>query len=508
MNDLPQIVATNQKTWINRHENFVQPLDNIYDIANGETDSLLNDYNNTTVAVQHFILQATNEGKSVRGLGGGWSFSKVAATNGRLMNTKMMNMVFNILPESISSSYQGDRSQLLFAQCGNSIQELHLFLNNKGKSLKTCGASNGQSIVGAFSTGTHGSAYEFGATEDFIVSLHIILSPTRHILLERASYPVASDAFVSKINAELVRSDDLFNAALVSFGNFGFIHGVILESETIFLLESFRRRMPLDDKLKSLMETLDFNNAPPLPHGTERPFHFQVLINPYDLAKGAYVTTMYKRPFKTGYTPPPPSTNKAGPGDGAAEFLGKLFDVAAPLIPPLVNLLINSEYAPYESQFGTLNEIFNTSDTRGKVMSAAMGIPLDSVNKVTDMLLTLNSNPATMFAGVFAFRYVRKSAATLGFTKFGPATCVLELDGVFSQNTLTFYDAVWNKMDELNIPYSFHWGKLNNLNDAKIRHIYGNNRTAWVNARNQLLPPASRSLFSNEALVTMGLDKL
>lgn len=506
MSDSPQFIPTNQKSWINRHENFVQPLDNLYDVVNGETDSILNDYNNTTVGLQNFFSQAITSGKAVRGLGAGWSFTKVAATNGSLLNTKMMNFIFDILPDSISESYTGDKNQLLFAQCGNSIQELHQYLNGKGRSLKTCGASNGQTIVGAFSTGTHGSAFDFGATADFIVGLHIILSPTRHIWLERSSYPVATDSFVSKIQTELVRSDELFNAALVSFGNFGFIHGVMLETENIFLLECFRRRMPLDETLKNLMQTLDFRNATTLPHGTERPFHFSVLINPYQLKTGVYVTTMYKRPYKTGYTPPPPTSSNAGPGDGAAEFIGKLFDIAPPIIPAIINSLINAQYAPYESQYGTLNEIFCTNDTRGKVMSAAMGIELRSVNKVTDMLLNLNSNHAVAFGGVFAFRYVGKSSATLAFTKYSPSTCVLELDGVFSENTTKFYNLIWDELDKMGIPYTFHWGKLNNLNDLKVKDKYGDNRTSWISARNQLLNNSSIPLFTNQQMIDWGLN--
>ncbi len=110
--------------------------------------------------------------------------------------------------------------------------------------MRTCGASNGQTIVGAFSTGTHGSAIDAGSTPDFVVGLHIVTGPHTHIWLERATHPVVADAFVEKLNTNLVRNDDLFNAALVSFGSFGFIHGVMIETEEIYLLECYRQRIP------------------------------------------------------------------------------------------------------------------------------------------------------------------------------------------------------------------------------------------------------------------------
>jgi len=498
----PKINPTNQKQWINRHENFKQPIDNLYDVMNGETDDVLADYNNTTTALQAFFRKAITDNKSVRGLGGGWSFSKVAATDGRMVNTKMMNLTFTVDAASVSPAYPGNSDQLLFAQCGNSIQELHTKLNNRGKSLKTCGASNGQTVAGAFSTGTHGSAFDFGASQDFVVGLHIIVGEDRHIWLERNSYPVVADSFIQKLNTELVRDDDIFNAALVSFGSFGFILGAMIETDNIFLLECYRRRVPFDDTLKKLMRTLDFTNST-MPHGGERPFHFQALINQYDMDHGAYVTTMYKRPFGP-YTPTIVDSNVAGPGDDAADFLGKLFDVIPELVPAGTNLLIKSQYAPYENQWGTLGEIFCTSDTRGKVMSTAMGIPLEFVNVVDDLLIAVNQT-AGPFAGVFAHRYVKQSKALLGFTHF-PITCVIELDGVFSQKTLAFYNAVWNALEQKSIPFTFHWGKINNLNNERIEKMYGDNRDRWIIARQQLLSVGFLKLFSSQLLHDWGLD--
>ena len=67
--------------------------------------------------------------------------------------------------------------------------------------------------------------------------------------------------FIQKLGAELVQDDELFNAALVSFGSFGIIHGVLIETEELFLMETYMRRMPYDDTLKKLMETLNFSTA-------------------------------------------------------------------------------------------------------------------------------------------------------------------------------------------------------------------------------------------------------
>lgn len=505
MPNLTRIVPTNMKWWTNRHETFTQSIDNLFDISNGNTGSVVDDYNYTTEAIQQLMAKAQNEGKAIRVLGGGWSFTKIAATDGWILNTRHLNMLFTITQPSISNSYGGQPQDLLFVQCGNSVYELNKYLKSVGRSLKTSGASNGQTIVGAFSTGTHGSAIDFGATQDFIVGVHIITSPGTHIYLERASYPVVSDGFVQKIKAQLVRNDDWFNAALVSFGSFGFIHGVMIETEPVYLLQCFRQLIPNDDILTNLMQTLDFSNCHINANGTERPFHFQSVVNPYDLAKGAYVTVMYKRPYRSDYSPYIPDTDTAGPGDDAASFIGKLTNVLPAITPLLVNKLTQTTYKLYDNILGTSGEIFYNTSLRGKVLSTAMGIAIADAARVNDMLIQLNKNRGP-FPGVFSYRYVKKTNALLGFTRFDH-TCIIELDGVESKATRDFYEAVWNELEVRHIPYTFHWGKVTNLNADKVMQLYGINRYKWLEARNQLLPPASINLFNNQTLADWGLDR-
>jgi len=291
------------------------------------------------------------------------------------------------------------------------------------------------------------------------------------------------------------------NSALVSFGSFGFIHGVMVESEDLFMLECSRKKIKFDTNFKNAMSTLDFSNL----GLTEKPFHFQVLINPYDADQNAYVTTMYKRSFKDNYIPPEILTDVAGPGDDAPAFLGKLTDLFPALVPAAVNVLINSSYPPFNNVWGTLGEIFYNTDLRGKVTSTAVCVPLDFVNEVTEMLFEINET--SKFPGVFAYRYLKQSNATFAFSQFQPS-CVVELDGSKSLLTEDFYGLFWDKLESENIPYTFHWGKMNNLNSEKIKKMYGPKRDTWVNARNKLLSPESIKLFNNELLSDWGLDEV
>jgi len=419
----------------------------------------------------------------------------------------MLNMLFPIRNfQSLSPKYPGSPSNLLFAQCGNSIQELNNWLKQNKRSLKTSGASNGQTIAGCFSTGTHGSAIDTGSVQDFVVGMHIITGPDTDIWLERKSYPVVSDALIQKFNTNLVADDELFNAALVSFGSFGFIHGVMLETTDIYLLESYRKKIPIDDSFRHIMETLDFSNANFIPNGNERPFHFQAVIDQYNLAGGAYATIMYKRAFTNNYQPPVVDFNKAGPGDDTAAVIGIITDILPAVTHLLVSKLVKTSYSLYEGVLGTSGEIFTNNNIRGKLLSTALGIPLDRVWEVNDILIELNETHGP-FSGIFSYRYVKRSLATLAFTKFDP-TCILELDGAESNITRNFYDAVWNELEARNIPYTFHWGKIHNLDDAKTRKMYGAAFDKWIEQRNKIVSPETMKIFNTQALKDCGLDTI
>ena len=356
------------------------------------------------------------------------------------------------------------------------------------------------------STGTHGAAIDVGSVADFVVGLHIITSPTEHIWLERKSYPVASDSFISALQATPLRDDDLFNAALVSFGSFGFIHGVMIESFPLFLYEAHRFRFPLDNDLFQLMGTLDFSGANFLPHGTERPYHFQTLINQYDQGNGAYVNIMYKRPFDPTHTPPNVSVPGIAPGDDAPAFIGTITQAIPSLVPKVINKLVAKMYKPYDNVLGTHGEIFTNFTTHGKVYSAAVAVPLIEVNAVRKLLMDLNAS-AGPFAGIFAFRFVKATRATLGFTHFDPS-CVIELDGVFSNKTLNFYEAFWKALEQQQIPHSMHWGKMLRIDSQRIRTMYGDDKVnAWIAARSTLLHDApTRNIFTNDIMKEWAID--
>ncbi|MEM8930334.1 MAG: FAD-binding protein [Acidobacteriota bacterium] len=501
----PRFVDTGRRRWTSWHH-FEHPVHELLDVWNGQPErSTVEGYNATTRGFRDTVERALAGGETVRAKGAGWSYSAVGTTDGIVLNTRPLNFHFRLSADQVHADFAGDPKHLLVAQCGNSIADLNRVLEADGQSLRTSGAANGQTIVGAMSTGTHGAAIDVGAVQDTIVALHLVVSPERSVWLERASAPVVVDALPTAFGAELIRDDALFDAALVSFGSFGIIAGVVVEATDRFFLHAFRRSMPLDEGLWAAVDRLDFS-AVALPRpSTERPHHFQLFIDPFSVDEGVFVVTMYKDPERpTDCRPSPVGQTRVG--DGALEVMGVITDIAPAVTPALASFLVRQIYKPYEAVCGTHAEIFTDTGVRGKSASSAMGIPLGRVREALGLVLAqILEEPVPV---TVALRYVRASAATLAFTHHPPQTCVLEIDGPRSQRVLGTYRRVWRVLEEAGIPYTFHWGKLNDLhlNPARLRRMYGDRVDDWLTARRTLLPTtALRHAFANSFLHGAGL---
>jgi hypothetical protein len=493
-------------TWKNAHRNFDLEVDCIYDVWKPRASNLLEMLHETVASLQGLIAESIQSGQRLRALGNGWSFSDVAYTNGCLVNTLPLDSIFDISDRSRSADYPGDPESLIFAQCGTLIAQLNKDLEARGRSLPASGASNGQSIAGALSTGTHGSAYKVGAIPDFVVGLHLVVGPDRHVWLERASYPVVSDGFIANLGAEAIRDDDVFNAALVSFGSFGIIHGVMLESVPIFYLQKHREWRPLTPQLKDAMRTLDFSGIP-LPGGDSDPYHFEMVVNPYRDDDEVFLRIV----TQSATAPPARSRDddrtSSDYGDDVPGFIGGLADLSPASVPILVNLLLGERLDSGSSGVRTLGGTFNSSNTHGNVASMALGIPAERAPDAFDLLMGVHERSESPFAGVFAFRWAPKTKATLGFQRFGPHTCIVELDGLDNKDSTIFRSEVVKAFDDAALPFTFHWGKLNqDLSPERLRASYGDAAVdSWLSARATLLSAQCADVFTNPFLERVGL---
>ena len=176
-----------------------------------------------------------------------------------------------------------------------------------------------QTIAGAISTGVHGSAIDVGSIQDGVVGISLIIGtgPNDLVYIERASKPAFNDGFAASINSRVIRNDDLFNAALVSLGSFGVIHGVVIEAEDIYLLKRYVRKITRVNAL-ALAKDLKFANAEfkiddeKEADGTgKRPYHYKLFMNPYKPNDDFVTEILFKKPYEAGYKDPVDEIQKA-----------------------------------------------------------------------------------------------------------------------------------------------------------------------------------------------------
>lgn len=525
-----------QDKWTNAHANFTQKLKKGASFELTVSDPLFKQqyptfkekYNKTTENFQWLLNYAIDQNIKLRALGSGWSFSKVAVSEDGLLNTKKLTLKAELSAPQVSETYLrngGDPADLLFTQCGNEIIRINDLLEkerNPAKSLCMSGGSNGQTIVGAFSTGTHGAAFRAGSLCDCVVGMHLIVGPDRHVWLERASNPVTSGVFHARLKAEVIRDDDLFNAALVSFGSFGFIHGVLIKVEPKFLLEQQLLKIPYNEALEKAIKFNDFSGlAPKLKYPPEQLYHFELAINPHDFKQDGqteevYLRVMYKMPYRPDYIPfDHNAKGKFTYGDDVLGLMQTALDIIEKvpgnkldlkLIPKTVNALFKIAYDRPETAIGTIGETFRNTIFRGMLFSAGFAFAQQDIPAVIKHFLVLNQRKP--FVGVMAFRFVKGTKATLGFAKF-EHSCVLELDGADAELNHQFTEAFVQQLEQAKIKFAVHWGKINDfLNPQRVRKIYGDRVIQnWLDQRRSLLDPETWEVFNNDFVRRCGLDQ-
>ncbi|MDN5753416.1 MAG: FAD-binding protein [Nitrosospira sp.] len=502
-----------------RHQSYEQALEGEYAfrIDRGEKPPF-ETYNDATSELRGIIQACVQDGKSLRARGSLWSLSTCAVTNGRLIDNKALRLAFEVPRDLTNPAYTGDAAKLRFVECGNSIAALNDYLFASGLSIKACGSNNGQTIAGALSTGTHGSAYEFGAMQEMVVGLHLIAGPNKHVYLQRQSSPVMQPVFAQSIGADFIQDDTLFNAALVSFGSFGIIHGVMIETRELFLLNAVRFRHPYDAKLKAAIDACD-PTLIPLPAEAnsvprDKPYHFEIFFNPNEGTPPAeaILLVMYESAYDpdTYVAPEWQGAGESGLGASGLNVMGALLGrIPSPLnrlAVPLLNSQVNQEFSPYFKQ-AIIRDLFRGEQTLGKTLACGVGIPVARAVEAMEIAFKAYKDADTVLPLILSHRFVKGTKALLGFTRFD-TTAILEMDAVNTPETRAFFNQVWSDLDAAGIPFTLHWGKYNVfLTPDRVRNRYGDAAVdQWLTSRETLMESAAvRQTFTNAFMTDLGL---
>ncbi len=500
----------NNYTFTNLHQNVSFKVERYYTLLNRDANGdlpgdFLTRWNCGITNIQAALADAIHDNKKVRVIGGGWSLSDVQQTSDYFINPNGLNMIQVGLQTNAVSPGVAPGLYCL-AQCGASVMEINEQLRLKKLALPTTGASDGQSIVGAFSTGTHGAAVTFGAMPDFVEALHIIVSDTVHYWVE-GDQPVVNDVFIRNYTPGAVRinSDEILNAAVVSFGSFGVIHAALLKVEPLYSLVQHQKYVDWGLVQNHLNWPADVT-ALGLPN--DNLYNFTVLTNPYKL-NTMVACVMQKVPFTAAVQPN--TDHGFGPSNDVLNLIGAVAGIIPHSIPSIMTAIdgmIKKQYPEIDGQANIPGWIFTggTTVAKGKALSVELGVDAAHVLDVANIIFDqVNITP---FPGVISFRFVKQTKATLGFLKYGPVSCAVEFPGAYSTETQNFYDALYARLDAAGIEYTFHWGQCNNLNSVNVRQKYGDAAVnSWLNARYALLKtPQQQAMFTNPFMTRLGLD--
>jgi FAD/FMN-containing dehydrogenase len=495
--------------WKNKHRNVTSTAARLYSAWNRTSsgqEPAQKRWKAGLNALRQIVLDAEQAKRRVRAYGGAWSLSEAAECPDYLVNTKPLNYVsIGLTRAQVLAAWAERAPRLVFAQCGIHVLELHTAVEGAGLALPTSGASNGQTFAGAVATGTHGGAWNFGAMQDFVRGIHLVIEGGKHVFIERETEPVVSKAYLDTLGATPKRSDALFEAALVSFGSFGLVHGLLFEAVPIY--ELVKHRFQVDHAQALAFTNLDFAafaaSRPGLPPAL--PYHFEITLNPYRSGakqKGAFVTAMYALP---GGKPKRDEASSGGlePGDDLLAFLGELTNAAPAAIPELATKLVEMQLKPAKGERATPGRTFGSTSIRGNVLSSELAVSLADSRRALEAIVEVARRYP--FPGLVAARFVKASRATLAFTRFSPVSCTIELPGAGSSRTTEFHSRVFQRLDQLGIPFTLHWGQCGDFSASRVRAMHGANLDTWLTERRKLLSPAGRRLFSNAFLEKMGL---
>jgi hypothetical protein len=427
---------------------------------------------------------------------------------GWMLWTTNLNGRWDVSPVHRHPNYSAAKlKNLVLCQGGATIGSLNNYLENQTanrRAFQTSGIGNGQTIAGAISGSTHGSAVRFGATPDYVVGLQLVTGRGKSLWLERASYPVMSDRFVADLNADFIRDDDVFAAAQVSLGAFGIIASLAFEAIDIYHLAFPTAReisqVQLDQELRVLEKVSNDDDS--------KWYHYEFIFNPYKL-RPILVAAAKKVPY-SGHIPPPKpprwQLDGAGliPSDNLPAWVLRL-----PVPRQITGYQWKwyRQYALLEDWTGTPGQVFSATSSYFKgITETAFAVSINDAIKAMD--ISIDVVKEQLVPSMCQARVVHPTKSMLGFTRHRPKTVVFEFAMANGKAHAKFENELRRRFANAGIAHTSHWSKNSGLTAAQIRKMYGEETISkWLAARALVFDnnAALKEVFDNPQIIRGGL---
>ena len=182
--------------------------------------------------VSLLVKRAAGEGRRIKPVGSGHSFTPAAVTDGSLLQ---MDRMSGVIASDLATG------QVTVA-AGTPLHRLNPILAELGLAMSNLGDIDRQTISGATSTGTHGTGTRLGGLATQIRGLEMVVGDGSIVTCSTTERP------------------ELFECARVGLGALGVITAITLQCEPAFDLEADERPMPLDQVMDELDQLAEDND--------------------------------------------------------------------------------------------------------------------------------------------------------------------------------------------------------------------------------------------------------
>ncbi len=501
---MPAPLHHGPRHWVNYHGTEATQVGDLIELCNSREPSARTVLREVAGDVLDLLRKAADIGQRVRPLGAGWSPSPITIVEGGwLVETRRINRCFSLDGDDVALG--NEPSRLMLVQAGATVDEVNDCAEELGLSLRTGGASNGQTWAGACATGTHGSVLGAGGIQDHIRALQVV-TPSGIFWVE-PHQPVMSPEFVAETGSTIFRDDDVFAACLVAVGAMGFVTAMVIECVPVYMVRNIQKRARISRTDIGRLAQGSFREFSAVFGLDEDPHFLQVILNPFaPFEKDALLRMLYLRDFDPAIPPPPrPLT---GAGYDALTLIGKAMAGLDLFRADILQLAMRAGYAVQRDiddpeAVATWGHTTEPHNPIANLFNGSVTMQRADLDRVFDPLIEafLSGGGGT----VVTLRFMKRAKGLLAPARFED-NVVIDFDGPRSDISHRSYRAVVAKLDALGIRFTRHWGKTNDLDAARVARDYGDDYRRFRVAQRRLMPdPADIAVFRSDPLVHLGL---
>lgn len=498
-----------RERWQNYHKTGHSILKKRFALRSAELDPGRKDVAEGAQAVLEWLLKAQAAGLPVRPVGGAWSPSNIQTVQGGwMLNTRRFNRCFKVAQDDLAAGVDVDAAELMMVEAGTQIDEINDKLESKEmrRSLRSTGASNGQTLAGACATGTHGSVLEAGGIQDHVVAIQIVTPAAIH-WIERAG-GLMSDRFIAETGStKVLRDDDVFAAALVAVGSLGIVTAMVIRSVPIFLVRPYLKLIDFSSEdLEGLArgDFLAFSRKHGPEDETAEPYFVMVVANPHKPFGRSTVRLLYKKDWREEHVPVK-EPGKLGQGYDSFTMLGwvlRNFPWARGwLVRTAMKLAVGKGIT--EPICGTWGETTEAHKPLANIFTGALFCSRADLPRAFPLACRAFTDAGGSTA--VTMRFMRGGHGLLSPARWEHSAGI-DFDGPCGDETEAAYLKIAEALDRLPIAFTRHWGKFNGLGADRVERDYGDDFIRWKAVRDRLLPNAAdRRLFASRELSDLGL---